>query len=550
MPSLVVRNGPDAGRALNFAESVVIGRSGLADLEIDDASVSRRHAQVMKEAPRDPWQVRDLGSANGTFLNGRRITGAMALADGDELRLGSVLLEFASRIVGSRSDTTVAHRSIDADSGLSQVLERVDAQRAERDARAGGAGNPWLLLGDSLTRIGSMLFDERAVLTFAVEELVKLLPHAERAFMMLWDDDLQRFVPSAAKTRAGSVDTVVASHTLLREVLTRKEAVLLANVDSQEKYAASKSMLGLQMRTAICAPIVFQQQMLGVLQADSTSMSRPFTRGDLGLVLALASQVAMAIAYARLHTKLIEQELFDRDLALARKIQHHFLPRELPDVAGFTFAVEYRPALAVGGDLYDFIKLGSNRLLVTTGDVSGKGVAAALFAAKVNSDIRHHATEHIDAVSLLTTLNQELADRDREGMFVTLALAIIDLETHRLTVASAGHPLPIGRDPSGRVLLLGEEGDRPLGLDAKATFRERSYELDRGDTVLLFSDGVTEALSATQEQYGATRLAAAVAAATGPDSGQLVRAIVADVEDFASGQEQSDDITVVSFQRH
>ena len=376
-----------------------------------------------------------------------------------------------------------------------------------------------------------------------------MLPHAERGFVMLWDSHLDRFVPGAAQTRAGATDTIVASHTLLSEVITRKEAVLVANVGSDSKFASSESILSLKMRTAVCAPVLFQNQMFGVIQADSTSNAEPFTRADVEVVLALASQLAMALAYARLHARLTERELFERDLGLARKIQHHFLPPDLPVAPGFDFAVDYRPALAVGGDLYDFIPLADGRIAVTVGDVSGKGIAAALFAAKVMSDIRYQAVGQVEASTILARINKTLAERDHEGMFVTLALTIIDARNRRLTVASAGHPLPVVRDAGGQVMTIGHDGDAPLGVDPNARFAQHVYEFDRGDTVVLFTDGVIEALNVQNELYGTDRLIDTVAGCESGAASALVRTIGDSVTAFAGAQEQSDDVTVVCFQR-
>jgi adenylate cyclase len=326
VPTLTIRDGAAAGAELVFDRTIVVGRGSMVDLEVMDASVSRRHAQIFNEAT--DWFVRDLGSANGTFVNGRRVAGDITLSHGDVIRLGSIALDYTqSAQVASGSDTT-SIRYVEREPLHSTVVLRVNAEDAEREAQqAQGSGGQWSLLVESFARIGSILFEERAVLALAIEQLVSVLPHAERGFVMLWDAHLDRFVPGAARTRDGATDTIVASHTLLTEVLTRKEAVLIANLGSDVKFASSESIVGLRMRMAVCAPVLFQDQMFGVIQADSTSNAEPFIRRDVDVVLALASQLAMALAYARLHARLTERELFERDLGLARKIQQHFLPR-------------------------------------------------------------------------------------------------------------------------------------------------------------------------------------------------------------------------------
>src|ERR1051326_5122926 len=210
----------------------------------------------------------------------------------------------------------------------------------------------------------------------------------------------------------------------------------------------------------------------------------------------------MALAYARVHGKLVERELLEHDLDLAKKIQRHFLPPK--------FAVEYAPALKVGGDLYDFVELAEGLIAVAVGDVSGKGVSAALFAAKVMSDLRYQAQGQTTASTILTRLNRALSQRNDEGMFVTLALIVIDVRKAHLMVASAGHPLPLVRHATGEVGEIGKTGDKPLGLDEDAAFTQHEYEIDRGDRVVLFTDGVLEALNRADELYGDARLADAI----------------------------------------
>jgi serine phosphatase RsbU (regulator of sigma subunit) len=551
VPSLSILSGADEGTEFPFAGMIVVGRGGTSDFVIDDSSVSRRHALIAFE--NGAWVVRDLGSANGTFVNDRRVPAEAPLAGGDTLRLGSVLLRFSDAPSDEHvlRDTT-AIRVGPADALQPQVVLRMDAAPGALDT-----ANPETmtfashlsLIAETFNRMNALLFDERALLMFAVEELLKMLPQAERAFVMLWDPELERFVPAAARTRSGPVGEVAFSQTLLREVLDRKEAVLVADTIADRKYAQSESIFALKMRTAVCAPVLFQAEMFGVIQVDSTAAAWSFGRREVALTLALASQMAMALAYARVHARLVERELLERDLALARKIQHHFLPPSPPEMAGFAFGVEYAPAQAVGGDLYDFVPLGQGRLAAAVGDVSGKGIAAALFAAKVMSDIRHHAGQVEQASAMLQRLNETLAARDHEGMFVTLALAVIDPAQKRVTIASAGHPLPIVRDASGRVTPIGRAGDAPLGVSPDSRFRQFEYEIDAGDAVLLYTDGVIEALNGANELYGQERLSQAFAGGAA-DAAGLVGGIASSVRRFSGSTPQSDDVTIVCFTRN
>jgi serine phosphatase RsbU (regulator of sigma subunit)/pSer/pThr/pTyr-binding forkhead associated (FHA) protein len=547
MPKLTVENGQQQHAEFQFQNPIVIGRGGAVDFVLADPGVSRRHAMLRQDGR--AWTVEDLGSGNGTFLNNRVVSHRSPLTDGDILRLGSILLKYEDTSEAPRPSDTTSVRVMD--SAPSQILMRVpvvEEPRAGHEHTMFGSARRLRFL-ENMARISSMVFDERALMSFVVDELFEMMPQADRAFVMAWDPELNRLVPSAARTRSGHPAEIVASRTLFDDVLAKREAVLVLDAPSDQRYAQAKSMFALKISTAICAPIVFQDQVFGLIQVDSTSARSPFSRADVAMTLGVGSEVGMALAYARVHAQLVEQELLEHDLELARKIQHHFLPPHSPTIVGYGFDVEYRPALAVGGDLYDFIELGGGLRAVVIGDVSGKGVSAALYAAKLMTDLRYVSAGLTSPAAILSRVNDVLVSGDHEGMFVTAAMAVLDARTGRLTVASAGHPLPFARDRSGQVAALGQTGGSALGLKPGVRFHEHVYELDGGDVVVLFTDGVVEALNSRKEMFGEAKLIDALRRCDGSPSG-AVRAIDRDVRAFAGSEPQSDDVTIVCFGRN
>jgi sigma-B regulation protein RsbU (phosphoserine phosphatase) len=261
------------------------------------------------------------------------------------------------------------------------------------------------------------------------------------------------------------------------------------------------------------------------------------------LLVAVATQVAAALAYAGLHEKRLKHELLEHDLALAHRIQRQFLPEEPPAVDGFGFAVLFQPALAVGGDFYDFLPLERGRLAMVVGDVSGKGVAAALYGAAVLAELRGLAQQYHDPVRVLQDLNVRLSQRDREGMFVTLALATLALDSGELTLATAGHPLPVVRNGGREVGTLGQNGPPPLGIDEEARFEAHRYALDAGDTVVAYTDGIPEAVDASGELFGQDRLLEAVGKSDGSAQGACDAVMNATLA-FLAGRPFGDDVTI------
>ncbi|HWW82013.1 MAG TPA: GAF domain-containing SpoIIE family protein phosphatase, partial [Vicinamibacterales bacterium] len=376
-----------------------------------------------------------------------------------------------------------------------------------------------------------------------------LIPRADRAFVMLWDPELKRLVPNAARTRSRTAVEILASRTLLDDVLNRREAVLVLDTASDERYAKSESIYALRIRTAICTPIVFQDQIFGVIQIDSAAEGAAFNRGDLVLSVGLCAEVGMALAYARVHEQLVEQKLLEHDLDLARKIQHRFMPAMPPSVEGYSFSVEFTPALAVGGDLYDFMELGDGLTAVVIGDVSGKGVSAALFCAKLMTDLRYVSKGLTSPAAILSRVNDVLALGDHEGMFVTAAITVLNGRSGQFTIANAGHPLPFARDHAGRVEAVGRTDGPAVGLTPGARFRDHTYQLDAGDVLVFYTDGIVEALNPQKAMFGEPALLESIRGSDGSPR-DIVRTIAGRVRTFAAGEPQSDDLTIISVARH
>jgi len=300
MPKLTLTSEQPASD-FQFDSTVVIGRGGTADFVVPNPSVSRRHAMLTREG--SDWFVEDLGSGNGTFLNERILGQRSLLSNGDQLRLGSVVLQFADTPADDTTPpfmTSIRVREEAVAAEPDRVLVRVPVVEQAASPRTLVGSARRLRLLENLAKISSMVFDERALLSFVVEELFDMMPQADRAFVMVWDPELNRLVPNVARTRTGVADEIHASRTLLDDVLARREAVLILDAASDQRYAGAESISVLKIRTAICTPIVFQNQIFGVIQIDSTSGKFPFSRADVVLTVGISAEVGMALAYARL----------------------------------------------------------------------------------------------------------------------------------------------------------------------------------------------------------------------------------------------------------
>ncbi len=251
-----------------------------------------------------------------------------------------------------------------------------------------------------------------------------------------------------------------------------------------------------------------------------------------------------------MHETLLERERLERDLKIAEQVQKRFLPQEVPQVQGYEFFSYYNPTYEVGGDYYDFVRLPGEKLAMAVGDVSGKGVAAALMMAKFSGDTRFCILTQDSPAAAANELNHLLYAAGIEEKFITLSLCVLDLATRRVTLTSAGHPPLLIRRADGTIEEIGEEiAGFPLGILDGSDYREAQIALEPGDVAVIHSDGVTDSRNTDEELYDSRenrRLIKRLAESSGGPAA-VGRAILQDIREYSAGHSQADDITLVCF---
>ncbi len=263
------------------------------------------------------------------------------------------------------------------------------------------------------------------------------------------------------------------SRSIVNHVLGQKKAVLSQDAGADKNLPTSASIADLKIRSVMCVPLLTpDREALGIIQLD-TSDRKQFHQEDLDVLAAVASQAAIALQNAQMHESLIERERVNRDLKLAEQVQKRFLPQSVPATPGFEFFAHYDPAYEVGGDYYDFVPLPGNRLAIALGDVSGKGVAAALMMAKFSGDTRYCILTENSPAAAANELNNLLFSAAIEEKFITLSLSVLDTEKSTLAITSAGHlPIMIRRS-NGTVDEIGEEiAGFPLGIIPEGDYKQ------------------------------------------------------------------------------
>jgi serine phosphatase RsbU (regulator of sigma subunit)/anti-sigma regulatory factor (Ser/Thr protein kinase) len=298
---------------------------------------------------------------------------------------------------------------------------------------------------------------------------------------------------------------------------------------------------------ALVVPLVSGGELIGTLNLGPRLSDQQYSGDDKRLLDSLAAQAAPALQVAELvrrqASEAASRERIEQELRVAQLIQQNFLPRELPQLDGWKLDAYYKPAREVGGDFYDFFELADGQLGVVVGDVTDKGVPAAMVMAAARSVLRATASRVVEPGAVLERVNDLLCPDIPEKMFVTCLYGVVDPQSGRFRFANAGHNLPYARTPDGAVELRAT--GMPLGLLPGMTYEEKEAMIGAGESLLLYSDGVTEAHSTEREMYGTPRLQEFVAG-----GGELISGLLSSLAGFTGeGWEQEDDITLVTIRR-
>jgi phosphoserine phosphatase RsbU/P len=577
MAALQHVTGDLAGTLVDLNRDVtVIGRLPECHIILSPTAVSRRHAEIRKIGP--AFFLVDLESRNKTLLNDTELKGGVEhlLKENDRISVGGVEFVFDPvELIKPKDAAPAADLKMVTDkpkdaapaADLMEVTESDGPENPEfitleasHSSRTVSAVRPEVKL-KAILEITRSLSNELRIDTVApkiLDSLMAIFPSAERLFLMLEDPSSKRLVRKAFKyrpqkrtsfTRTVPEDEAPTriSRTIVDFVLGQKKAVLSQDAGADTNLA-SASISDLEIRSVMCVPLLTpDNKALGILQLD-TSDRRQFNEDDLDVLAAVASQAAISIQNASLLESLLARERLNRDLKLAEQVQKRFLPQVVPTVPGYEFFAYYQPTYEVGGDYYDFVSLPADRTAVALGDVSGKGVAAALMMAKFSGDTRSCMLTENAPAPTATRLNSLLCAAGIEDKFITLGLCVLDAPTRKLTLTSAGHTPVIIRRADGRAEEVGHEvSGVPLGIMEDSVYEQTEVQLNPGDVVVIYSDGVTDARSPGEELYDSNsnhRLLKRVAQSPGGPA-DVGRAILQDIREFSAGHSQADDITLV-----
>lgn len=513
-----------------------LGRAFSNELCYPDLNgISREH--LVFERQGSDWVVRDLGSTNGTLVNGSRITTPHTLQSNDQVVAGQLTVVFTGS-VASAPQTVVFVEKLPSPPGSTTLTATLEGLLKD-DKEIPGIGHMQAFVRAGRELVGHMplekLFD--LILNLSVEAV-----RASRGVLMtLEDGDLQVRASKGAGFRISS---------RVRDlVVNEKRSLLVRDALRHEALAASESIVQQQVRSVLAVPLQTEDRVIGLIYLDSPGFIQEFSSEDLNLLTVMGNMAAIRIEHARLAEVEQAEKLRAKELEHAALIQQSILPNRFPpfpERKDFELHAAMLPAKEVGGDFFDFFLLDSDHLGFVIGDVSGKGVPAALFMAVSRTLLRATAQHQASPGECLKYVNTTLAAQESSGMYTTVFYGILNTRTGQLQFANGGHNPPYILSADGRLRPLAEYGGPIVGIMDGFDYDTGTDTIAPSESIVLYTDGVTEARDKKEEFFGEKRLEQYLAAHGSLPPDQLVAGVHAVVQEFSKGQPQADDITVLA----
>lgn len=520
-----------------------IGRASDNDVALEDLSLSRHHACV--RFSRGQWLAEDLGSKNGTRLNGERLGGPQPLRAGDELAPGN--LTFRVCDATDTGPAVVIQPRETAPWVPSLMLAAEELRRGGAPAGAGQRAQAALAL---LEEVALELAREGSAESQLLRLLEALHGHlgSDRGAVLLKGEEGRTY--AAASCGGGPEGAAIQiPKTLADAALVQGQAILLADVGADGAELASASMVSFGIRSALATPLEAEGQVLGMLYLDAHSPVRRFDREDLRLATVVAHLAASRVRAARLEAEARKHRAMELEMGHARKIQQGFLPPRPPCVEGYEVLGFNLPAWRVSGDLYGSWLLEDGSLCAAVADVSGKGMGPGLLMVTFHAYMDAWADWSSLPDVLLERLSRTLARHTESNRYITAFLVHLDPESARLRFASAGHPPALLRRSTGSVELLDAPGLPLAMLPGRTPYGQGETELRRGDLVLLYTDGLPEAEAPNGDEFGLEGLRRVLGQGGDRSLAEIRDALVEAVKAHLAGRGPQDDQTFFLLRR-
>jgi len=549
---------PKMGEAFTFPlrkDRVTIGRAGDNDISLLDQFCSGHHAVVSRAEK--GYVVEDRSSKNGTFVNGKRIRLETELKKGDEVLVGSTRILFDKEIQSQVEmvEGTDLSQSPNTVIGVRDILKKPALDRATRiEAPVSDLGRlqrEQKFLG-VLNEVSQALIYHlplNKLLEYIMDLIAKSIP-MDRGVLMIKEGNPPQPIPKVVRILHAGLrhQSIQVSQSIVQTALSQNQAILISDIQSDTQFRRQASLIQSEVRSAMCVPLWNNQEIIGLIYLDRTSVLEQFTQEDLKLLTLLANLAAVKIENAKSFEQALEKNRMERELALAAEIQKNFFPKENPVLKNYEVCGSNRSCYQVGGDYYDFIPIDASRLGIVIADVSGKGVSASLLMASLRARLQADIHPGFGLAETVGRLNDFVYRSSESHTFITFFFLELDTGAGRGLFVNAGHNPP---------LLLRKEGGTErlegtgfcLGMFPSADYAVKPFSLGSGDILCLYTDGITESRNTAKDQYGDDRLIGLLRKHSPLPARAIMDRVFDEVRAFSSCAEPQDDMTLVLVKR-
>lgn len=545
MPSILVKLPDGENREIKLTKTKTsIGRSSRNDVCINDPFASRLHAEIRHDG--SAYFLTDLGSANGTSCNDRKVTGTIPFNIGDVIQIGETrIILVADPVTTPSNELMLSDLNMPAEaeltitsskhtSGIFSVLEEVtNVPRSILGQTGLGIGQTMIVqtkdkeqkldLLAIVSKVGlTLLSDTSLDLDDSLKRIMQLVFDAlpvERGFLFLstqWapnknvnrrtaarpNELICQVARNAKKDLTG--EEVKCSRSIQEKVMKEGTSVLASDALHDPLFQEMHSVVISQIRSIMAVPLAIREKIFGMIYVDNPYTNR-FNQDDLLVLTTIASVAAIKIENSRLIEEHMEKKRIEEELKVANEIQVRLQPLSPPRLPGYDMIGISFPCREIGGDYYDFIQRKNGRLLLALGDVSGKGIGAALMMSSLHAALHAQAQTMLQPAQIVTEINNYIFENSPENKFLTLFCAELDPSTGQLCYSNAGHNPPILVSNDGRYSLL-ESGGLPIGITDFITYEENYVVMNPGDVLVIYSDGITDSVNEQDQDFGEQRL--------------------------------------------
>ena len=527
----------------------IVGRKEECDFFLPDRTVSRRHAEIEVSNGSDEVIVHDLGSHNGTCVNGRRLTGSMVVRQNDTVMFGQVefrvtSLDDPAKQAGKTPTTT---QLAQYDPEQSVVLDIKEALQP-LPSKITDIPELWSTLSD-MARMLVLPEPKEAMLQRSLKLVSKVVP-ADRLAVLSTSPDMKSVYTDALLLPSG-VDpgTFTLSKTIINEILTNKTSVLIGDSSSDERFAKQESIVASNLKSAMAVPLFDEGKVLGILYADTANPMHRYSNDYLRLFATFGNIIASRLVNYMLINERQEKQLMEAELERAAQIQENLLTKIIPELPGYSIHPFQEQCQAVGGDLYDLALLPDGKLFFLVADVSGKGMGAALLMSNILASFRiKYSDPQFELAAAIKQVSIQLHKYTAAQDFATFFGGIIDPKTHTLSFVNAGHNPPLVVRKNGESEFLEASGVM-IGAFDFSEWQLDETKFNPGDVLFVFTDGVSEANNSKDIQYGEDRIKEMIIKNRTDRPDEIAKKLFDDIMVFVENEPRADDITMLIIKR-